>query len=292
MNRDFLYLHLAILVAGFTGILGRLITLPEGPLVLYRMFLTTTMLVGYLWLARKLPRISLREIGKISGVGALVAIHWIFFYGSIKYANVSIAVVCFAMIGFFTAILEPLFGRTKISPRELIFSLITVGGIALIFHFDTRYRVGIILGVLCAFFGALFTITMKRVSKKHDGGTMLLFQMGGGFLFLALLAPVYLRLFPQAALVPSASDVLYLLVLSSICTIGLFLLEIQALRTISAFTANLSFNLEPVYSIVLAMIIFGEAQELNASFFAGLGLICVSVVLQSLYALRQRGGSG
>lgn len=290
MNRDFLYLHLAILVAGFTGILGRLISLPEGPLVLYRMFLSTVMLAGYFQLKGKLPRISMREMLKISGVGALVAVHWIFFYGSIKYANVSIAVACFAMIGFFTAIVEPVVSRSKISVRELVFSLITVAGIVLIFHFDTRYRLGIVLGVLGAFFGALFTITMKRVSKKHDSGTMLLFQMSGGFLFLALLAPVYLWFLPKAALVPSAPDVFYLLVLSSVCTIGLFLLEIAALRTISAFTANLSFNLEPVYSIVLAMIIFDEARELNAAFFAGLGLICVSVALQSMYALRQRGG--
>lgn len=290
MNRSFLSLHLAILVAGFTGILGRLIDLSEGPLVLYRMFLTTLILAVYFTLAGAFPRPPARDVLKISGVGALVAIHWIFFYGSIKYANVSIAVVCFAMIGFFTALVEPLVGRRKISLRELAFSLITVCGIALIFHFDTRHRIGVVLGVLSALFGAFFTIAMKRVSKGHDGGTMLLYQMGGGFVFLALLAPMYMALFPAAVYVPDASDIFWLVVLSSICTIGLFLLEIHALRTISAFTANLSFNLEPVYSIVLAMLIFGEARELTPSFFAGLGLICVSVLLQSVSALRQRGG--
>ena len=291
MDRSFLCLHLAIFVAGFTGILGKLITLPEGPLVLYRMFLTTIILAGYFLFSKKSIRVPVREMLAICGVGVLVSVHWIFFYGSIKYSNVSIAVVCFALVGFFTAIVDPFLGRTKISPRELFFSLITVGGIALIFHFDSRHRVGIILGVLSAFFGALFTIAMKRVSAKHDSDIVLFYEMAGGFLFLAALAPLYLWLFPGIAIIPSVSDVLYLLMLSTVCTIGLFLLEIQALRTISAFTANLSFNLEPVYSVILAMFLFGEARELNTAFFVGMGLIGISVILQSIYALRQRGGN-
>ena len=290
MNNAFVKLHLAIFLAGFTGIFGKLIELPEGPLVWYRVLMTSCLFFAYLALTDKLPRISLREALKIGGVGALIATHWIFFYGSIKYANVSIGVVCFALTGFFTAILEPLFGRARVSLRELLFSLITVVGIALIFHFDSRYRTGIILGVLAAFFAALFTIGMRRVGKKHDSSTMLLFQMVGGLAFLTLAAPAYLKLFPGIPVVPQGLDFVYLFLLSSLCTIGMFLLQIQALRSISAFTVNLSFNLEPVYSIILAMILFNEAGQLNLSFFVGLTLICASVALQSLYALRQRGG--
>ncbi len=290
MGNAFLKLHVAILLAGFTGILGRLIELPEGPLVWYRLLMASVLLMGYALIAGKFPRPPLRQALEICGVGALIALHWIFFYGSIKYANVSIAVVCFASTGFFTALFEPLFLRKKPSWRELFFSLIAVAGIALIFHFDTRYRTGMILGVLSAVLSAFFAIGIRRVGRRHDSGTMLFYQMLGGFAFLTLAAPVYLALFPSVPLVPSRSDLLWLFVLSSLCTIVCFLLQIQTLQKISAFTVNLSYNLEPVYSIVLAMMLFGEASELGPSFFAGLFLICVSVLLQSLYALRQRGG--
>ena len=136
---------------------------------------------------------------------------------------------------------------------------------------------------------ALFTIAMRRVGRNHSSSTMLFYQMIGGFCFLTLAAPAYLSLFPGIALVPSGPDLLWLFLLSSLCTIGMFLLQIQALQKISAFTVNLSFNLEPIYSIILAMLLFGEASELNLSFYAGLGLICLSVLLQSLAAVRQRG---
>ena len=290
MRNAFVKLHLSIFLAGFTGIFGKLIQLPEGPLVWYRMLMASVLFFFYLLATGNLPRIPVREVCKICGVGALIALHWMFFYGSVKYANVSIAVVCFALAGFFTAILEPLFSGTKLSLRELLFSLLTVAGIALIFHFDTRYRTGIILGVISAVFAALFTIAMRRVGKHHDSTTMLLFQMVGGLGFLTLAAPAYLAFFPGMPVVPGGMDLLYLFLLSSLCTIGMILLQIQALRTISAFTVNLSFNLEPVYSIVLAMVFLGEASEASPAFFAGLALICASVLLQTLYAIRQRGG--
>lgn len=288
MDNPFVKLHISIFLAGFTGIFGKLIQLSEGPLVWYRMFMASVLFFGYLFVSGKLPRIPAREACKICGVGALIALHWMFFYGSIKYANVSIAVVCFALTGFFTAILEPVLSRAKISLREVLFSLFTVAGIVLIFHFDVRYRTGIILGVISAVFAALFTIAMRRVGKRHDSATMLLFQMTGGLAFLTLAAPAYLAFFPGIPLVPGGMDLLCLFLLSSLCTLGMVLLQIQALRTISAFTVNLSFNLEPVYSIFLAMIFLGEASEVAPSFFAGLALIFASVLLQTLYAIRHR----
>lgn len=290
MRTAFIKLHISILLAGFTGIFGKLIALAEGPLVWYRMLITSVLFFCWLRYAGKLPKIAPREALAIAGVGVLIALHWIFFYGSIKYANVSIGVVCFALTGFFTALFEPLFERRALLLRELCFSLITVCGIALIFHFDTRYRTGIILGIISAAMCALFTIAIRKVGRKHDSSTMLLYQMLGGFVFLSLAAPAYLALFPGISLVPSGLDLLWLFLLSSLCTIGMFLLQIQALQKISAFTVNLSYNLEPIYSIILAMILFDEASQFNAVFFAGLALICASVVLQSVYAARQRGG--
>ncbi|MCC8194602.1 MAG: DMT family transporter [Deltaproteobacteria bacterium] len=287
MTNPFVKLHVSILIAGFTGIFGKLITLQAGPLVWYRMLFTSVLFLAYLWLAKKMPRIPLREAVKIACIGAIVASHWVCFYGSIKYANVSIAVVCFALNGFFTAIFEPVANRKSVSVREICYSLITVCGIALIFHFDTQYRTGILLGVVSAALAALYTVGIRRIGKSHSATSIFLYQMTGGFTLLTLLAPAYLAVFPETVAAPSAMDLVYLLLLSSICTIGLFILQIQALQKISAFTVSLSYNLEPIYSIVLAMILFGEAKELGAAFVAGLVCIAISVCLQSLSAVRQ-----
>lgn len=288
MRTAFIKLHISILLAGFTGVLGKLIQLAEVPLVWYRVLFTAVLFIGFMLISGKLKPIPVREILRISGAGLLLILHWIFFYGSIKYANVSVGVVCFALTGFFTALMEPVIEGKKISPREVAYSLLTLLGIALIFHFDTRFRTGIILGVISAFMAASFTIANKRVGRTHSSTTILLYEMIAGFVFLSLILPPYLALFPQAGLVPSAMDLVYLFLLSSLCTIGMYLLQLQALRKISAFTVNLSYNLEPVYSIALAVLFLGEASEFSLSFSVGLGLICASVLLQTLSAMRQR----
>ena len=223
-----------------------------------------------------------RSVIKIFGVGLLLALHWIFFYGSIKASNVSIGVVCYSMVGFFTAILEPIINRHRISLKEIFFSLLTLFGVFLIFHFDTRYQIGILLGVVSSAFAALFTITNKKAGKSHTSGAILLYEMVGGFACISCILPFYLHFFPVASLVPSTNDMINLLLLASVCTVGLYLLQIQVLKQISAFTVNLSYNLEPIYSIVIAMILFNEAKELNTAFYFGLGLIILSVVLQTM----------
>lgn len=286
MRTAFIKLHISIVLAGFTGIFGKLIELPEGPLVWYRMLITSVLFYCYLKFYGKVPRLPWREVTRIGGVGALLGLHWIFFYASIKYANVSIGVVCFSLAGFFTAIFEPILTGRKISLREIVYSLITVAGIMLIFHLDTRYRTGIILGVISSALVAVFTIFNKRVGRKHNSTTMLFYEMTGGFAFLTMLAPSYFLFFPESKSIPDPADLLYLFLLSSLCTIGLYLLLIQALAVVSSFTVNLSYNLEPIYSIILAMLLFGEAKDLNPSFYIGLALICLSVVLQTVSALR------
>lgn len=286
MKQAFVKLHLSILIAGFTGLFGRWITLAEGPLVWWRMLFAAAMFLAYLGLRREIPRPNLRDAADIAGVGALLALHWILFFASIKYSNVSVGVVCYSLAGFFCAFFEPAIERRRISGREVLYSLITVLGIMLVFHFDTRHRTGILIGVVSSALGALFTIYNRRVGMRHSSTTMLLYEMLGGFVFLCLVGPVYLFLFPETRLTPSGGDFLYLLALSSVCTIGLYLLLIQALTKVSAFTANLSYNLEPVYSIALAMLFFGEARELSASFYVGLGLVCLSVALQTVHVAR------
>ncbi|MDL2278165.1 DMT family transporter [Parabacteroides sp. OttesenSCG-928-G07] len=288
-NKVFLQLHLSILLAGFTGIFGKLITLNEGLLVCYRMLFTVLLLYPILKLRHRLTSVSLSDGIKISGAGLLLGLHWVFFYGSIKAANVSIGVVCFSLIGFFTAILEPILLRRRFSIIELLYSFITVIGILLIFNFDTRYRTGIILGVISTVLCALFTITNKKIGERHSSSTILFYEMIGGFAGLLCLLPLYLHYVPSSSMLPVGMDWLWLLLLSSFCTIGLYLLQIEALRSISAFTLNLSYNLEPVYSILLAMLLFGEAAELNWAFYAGIALIILSVLLQTHkeYVLRK-----
>ncbi|MDR2950796.1 MAG: DMT family transporter [Prevotella sp.] len=290
MKQAFIKLHLSILIAGFTGIFGKLITLNEGMLVWYRLLITSVFLFLMLWVTKKLKQVPIKDFLKIGFVGLLLTSHWIFFYASIKSSNVSIGVVCFSMTGFFTAILEPIINHRRISLRELFFSVVALCGIALIFHFDTRYRTGILLGTISSALAACFVIANKRVgaTTNYSWDITLLYEMVGGFLFLSLILPFYLYFFPVESFSPGNLNLLYLIIFSIVCTIGLYMLQIQALKSISAFTLNLSYNLEPVYSIVLAMIIFGEAKELDTSFYAGLGLIILSVFLQMYSVLKER----
>lgn len=288
MKEAFIKLHLSILLAGFTGLFGKLISLNEGLLVWYRMMFAAIMLYLILKMSNKLLAIPLKEQLKIAGTGFILGLHWVFFYGSIKMANVSVGVVCFSLVGFFTALLEPMIIRRRFKVKELLFSLITVAGIVLIFQFDMRYRAGIIVGIISSALAALFTITNKKVGVSHPSRMMLLYEMGGGFLGLTCLLPLYLHFFPVETILPDMKDFLYLLLLALVCTIGLYLLQIQVLKTVSAFTVNLSYNLEPIYSIILAMLFFGEAKELNIAFYVGLALIILSVLLQTREALLSK----
>ena len=281
MKEAFIKLHVSVLIAGATGIFGRLISLNEGLLVWYRMLFATVMFFLLLWMLGKLKRVSFRDVCKIGSVGMLLAIHWLFFYGSIKASNVSIGVVCLSLMSFFTALFEPLINRHRISLGEIACSLIGVLGIILIFHFDTRYRLGIGMGILSSALASLFTICNKNVSVGYTSSTMLMYEMGGGFLGLSCLLPLYLSFFPVASILPSLTDLVYLLLFASVCTVLLYILQIQVLKKISAFTFNLTYNLEPIYSIIAAMFLFHEAKELNASFYVGLGLILFSVLLHS-----------
>ncbi|MDR2117980.1 MAG: DMT family transporter [Tannerellaceae bacterium] len=294
MRKAFLQLHVSILLAGFTGILGKIITLNEGLLVWYRMLISLAVLLLLLPFGLLKGGLPLRPFfGRLRmgmmGAGTLLALHWIFFFGSIKASNVSIGVVCFSLTSLFTALLEPPLNGRRISAKEVLFSLIPLCGILLIFHFDVRYRLGILLGIASALLAALFTVVNKKVGKNSAAPAMLLYEMAGGCLSLGLLMPLYLHYFPVASLLPGAADFLWLLIFAVGCTVLLYLLQIEALKSLSAFTLNLSYNLEPVYSILLAMLFLGEAKALHATFYVGLGLILLSVLLQTAGMWRARG---
>ena len=286
VKKAFFQLHLSVMLSGFTGLFGKLVTLNETTLTWYRLFFTALILLVF----TGLPRVGWKKLLQIAGNGTLLGTHWLLFYASIKASNVSIGVVCFASMCFFTSIFEPLIYRKKFSWVEMLLSLITVAGLVCIFSFDSRYRVGIIIGILSAAVCSLYAITCKRVSSGVKARTMLLYQMLGGLIGVSVLIPVYLMFFPSSqpvCVVPDGANLWWLLGLALFCTAGLYLLQIIVLRTLSAFTVNLTYNLEPCYAILIAFLAFGEARELNASFYVGISMVILSVVLQTLRSIRK-----
>ena len=303
MKKDYFLLHLSVFIAGFTGVLGRLITLDSAILVWWRMAAAAVIMFLYLRVGgllktnargetdargASLQRFKFGDVLQMGGVGMLLCLHWVFFYASIKASNVSIGVVCFSLVGFFTALFEPIINRHKFSGREFLFSLLTILGIYLIFHFDSRYRLGIVLGVISSAIYALFAIANQRVGKHYEAKNMLLWEMIGGLIGLTCLIPLYNMFIPVGRIYPVGMDYAYLAFMVVICTIGLCLLQIIVLQKIPAFTVNLTYNLEPVYSIILSMFIFSEYKELNFSFCIGIALIIISVVLQTWSEVRRK----
>jgi len=287
MRKAFIYLHVAIFLAGFTGVIGKYISLNEALLVWYRLLISAaTMWIVFLSTGR-IQRVSFKTVSRLTGIGFLAALHWVTFFGAVKYANVSVALVCFSAIGFFTALLEPLLDRSRIKINDVLLGLMVMAGIYIIFHFDTAYKTGIILGVISAVLISLVMILIRKMVQQINAETVLSWQLSGGFVTLSLVLPFYLKFFPSDHFWPTTGDWIWLLVLSWFCSVIAFQLSVAALKRLSAFTVNLSYNLEPVYGIGLAFILFGENKDLSTWFFAGLGLIILSVLVQ-MWRIKQK----
>lgn len=287
MKKSYLLLHFAVILAGFTGIFGKLISLNEGLLTWYRVFFSAVILFLILKLFKVLDQTTSREKFDIAKIGLLITIHWVFFYASIKYSNISIGVICYCLTSFFTAVFKPLIDRSTFKFSELLLSMLTLLGISLIFHFDSSYQLAIILGVISSAFAALYTIYNERLVKVYDSKIINYYQMIGGTVGLGFLLPVYLYFFSVENLIPNLKDTFYLILLSLFCTVGLYVSFAEVLKKIPAFTVNLSFNLEPIYAIILAFMFFDESKEVNTSFYIGLFFVMISVVLQSIISLRK-----
>lgn len=288
MKKALIQLHIAVFLAGFTAIIGKLITLNEGLLVWYRLLITVLTLGVLLFYKKQLISIPVKEVLKIFGVGTIVAIHWVTFYGSVKYANVSVALVCFSATGFFTAFFEPLILKRKISLIEIGLGLIAISGIYIIFDFHPQYKLGVIFGIISAFGSSLFPIFNKKLLITYTPKILTLYELGGGLLALTVLVPFYLMQFPATYYLPNTADWLWLLVLAWLCTVLSFDLQLNALKKLSAFTANLTYNLEPVYGIILAFLFFRENENLQREFYIGVLLILLAVALQMLRIARQQ----
>lgn len=261
----------------------------ELPLVWYRMLFAIVVLLVIMLLTGSLCKVPARDLIKIVSCGFLLAVHWVLFYGSIKASNVAVGVICFAPAGFFTALIEPAINRHRPSWKQILFSSISIIGIIMIFSLDTRYRLGILMGLFSAATYSVFSILNKNVAAQtgQSSSTMLLYELSGGAFLLTLLMPFYHLAFPAMPVVPGQSDLMMLLLLSSMFTVLPLFLQIHVLKSLSAFLVNITYNLEPIYSIIFAMALFNESRELSISFWIGVSLVVLSVVLEILSRRRE-----
>lgn len=288
-TKAYIQMHLSVILWGATGVLGRGIQLSEGMLVWYRLILATISLGAFIVLTKRSFRVSKKNFWKLFGVGALLMIHWLFFYGAIKYSNVSITLSLFSSTTLFTALMEPLITRKRFNKPELLYSLMAMCGIVIIFYSDENsYAIGIFLALMAAFVGAFFNILNKEVVNEISSEIVSFYEIFSGLLVLTAFLPVYITCFAPEKLFPDTQDWILLGVLAVVCTHITLILSLNALKHLTAFTLNLSINLEPVYGIALAFLIFGENKSLNAGFFVGTLLILLSVILHSYFAEKSK----
>lgn len=290
--RAYLQIHFCVLLWGFTAILGKLISLPALPLVWWRMLIVTVILALLPRVWRALRAMPVRVIASYAGIGVLVALHWLTFYGAIKLANASVAATCMAIATVFTALLEPRLARRPFSRNELLLGLAVLPGVALVAGgVPAHMRLGIAVGALSALFVALFSSLNKRMLDAGSPLAITAIELGTGTLLLTLLAPLMPLVFPAFAgdlfTLPGPRDFAYLCVLAVVCTLLPFALSLVALRHMSAFAAQLAVNLEPVYAIVLAIVLLGEQRELSLAFYAGVAILLAAVLAYPLL-LRPR----
>lgn len=278
-QRAYLELHIAVFLFGFTAILGDLIQLPAIVLVWWRVLITSFSLLFLIKMGRRLRGIGRKRIMQYMGIGVFVAIHWICFYGAIKLANASIALICMATTSFFTSLIEPFVMKQRLRWYELLIGLLIIPGIALIANTtEVAMLDGLIVGLLSALMAALFATLNKRMIHHADAMSITFLELSSSFLVLSLILPFFLHFSPEAVrFSPSPSDWAYLMVLSLLCTTLAYVLSLRSLQYLSAFAANLTVNLEPIYGIALAWILLDDRQELTTGFYIGCLMILLAV---------------
>lgn len=278
LGNPYLQIHFCVLLWGFTAILGRLITLSTIPLVFWRVVIVTVCMLMWPAIWRQLPRIAPRDLGLAMLNGLVITMHWLCFYGAIKAANASVAATCLALSPVFLAIIEPLWRQRRFSPADLAIGAIALPGVALVVNgIPTGMYVGLGYGIMAALLVAVFGMISKSLSMRAPALPLTTVQIATGAVFLGLLIPFWPLLGSEFAL-PDRQDFVWLLILAILCTVVPFTLNMVALRRISAFSAQLALNLEPVYSIILATLLLGEANELNGPFYLGVALIVGGVL--------------
>ncbi len=275
---------------GLTAILGKVISIGEFPLVWYRVFFVSIFMLFIPNLFRQVMMLNRKTILILIGIGILLAVHWVAWYGSIKYANASVAVSCIASVSLFVAILEPFINKTKFDTSNLVLGFMVIPGILLINQsLDIpSYKFGFLLGMLAAFLAAIFNILNKKYTQSIEPNTITFVQMLSGFVFLSFCLPFYIRLNPGNFHLPNFKDFIFLLILSVFCTVIPYNLFLKALKASDAFTTSLINNLEPVYGIILAVVLLQENKELNLKFYIGVVIILAAVFLHAFLSNRKQ----
>lgn len=278
-NRNLLILHITVIIWGFTGILGALISISAIQLVWYRVLIAFLSLFIYFRIIRKSVTVNKITFLKFIFTGGLVGLHWILFFQSIKLANVSVTLVCLSSLTLFTALMEPLFTRQKIQVLDIFIGTLIILGIYLIFKFETQYLSGIILGLSAAFCGSLFTIINGRLIRNNSATIISFYEMFGAWIWISAFMLLMSNQYTTEEFLLSPADLGYLLILGTVCTSAAYVAGVMVMKELSAFRVALITNLEPVYGIVLAWVFFKKEEEMSLGFYLGALIVLGAVFL-------------
>ncbi|GGD29200.1 DMT family transporter [Flavobacterium orientale] len=288
-SKSYLHLHLIVFIWGFTAILGELISLDALPLVWFRMIMAVGFIAIYFLFKRQSLFISKKLLLLFLFLGLVIAMHWLTFFKAIKVSNVSVTLACLSTGAFFTSFLEPIFYKRRIVWYEVLFGLVVVFGLYIIFNFEGDYYLGIVLALTSAFLSALFSVLNGKLAQKYDPTVISFYELSGGVLCFS----IYLLLtnsFSAEFFTLQSSDWIYLIILSSICTAYAFIASVKVMKFLSPYTVMLTINLEPVYGIILALLIFKEKEQMSSGFYLGAVIIVVTVILNGIvkYYLKRK----
>lgn len=278
---DYFKLHFLVFLWGFTAILGLLISIPAVEMVFYRTLLAALGMALIIFLSKNSFRVSQNDLTKLVGTGFIVGLHWITFFASAKVSNASVSLVGFATGSLWTAFLEPFFGRTKLKGFEVLLGLLVVVGLYVIFSFDFQYPLGLALGIISGFTIALFSVFNSKFVKRTHPYAITFYEMIGAFLCTVIFLPLYKDTWAinnELQLSPTTMDWLYIAILSFVCTAYAYSAGIELLKRLSVFFVQLTLNLEPVYGIIMAVIIFGESEKMQFEFYVGTAIIISAVI--------------
>ena len=283
--KSYLLLHVIVFIWGFTAILGALISLDALPLVWWRMSLAVFFILIYVFV-KKIPlKIPKKTLLAFLFAGLVIALHWLTFFKAIKVSNVSITLACLSTGAFFTSILEPLLFGKKIVWYEVLFGLIVIAGLYIIFNVEVDYVYGIILALTSAFLSALFTVINAKFTKEYMPSVISFYELLGGVAFLSIYL-LFSNGFSNDFFTLSLSDFGWLILLASICTAYAFIASVKVMKYLSPYTVMLTINLEPVYGIILAVLLFKDAESMSPMFYLGAAIILTTVVLNGIIKKR------
>ncbi len=285
MVRYYLLLHFVILIWGFTSILGKAMSIPAVELVFYRTFIAIIVLAGVVWWRKEKIAIDRTAMLSMVLVGMMVGAHWILFFASAQISTVSVCLAGISTSTLWTSILEPLFMRRRVRFFEIFLGMLIILGLYLIFLFEFNHVWGLVLSILSALLASIFTILNVRLVRHHPPYTISFFQMIGAFIFTVLFLPIYAPTLAQnqtLQLVPTAQDWVLLIILATVCTVYAYSIAVSLMKRITPFAMNLSVNMEPIYGILMAALIYNEHEQMTSGFYAGTAIILVSVLIYPL----------